>query len=427
LGTNLTEAEFNSELIPFFEAKQRKLASLLPQSHPLEKLTSKMKLVFIDNQAEGEASYLCITENVQKSQYLRDTKPTWEWLGFSSDSFQLPLISISIIDAMRLAFISILIANTKPKNLIDYFGEFLETNYRYLQFWENKKFSRFGIMNLNFNDEHPLFAISAYRVNLIVPKVGILDAGEISDNTAENQKILITTKENLVGYTHFDHIIARSHLTTHFDTSHFVSGIGLFQRVLSLNLGDTIHIVEQLRTTSESDIYDAKKDLATVNLSNGKSFERALRKMLNLCLEPEYERLRIKEQVPNRGRLRVRDYVVINSDSKSSFLRKLLNRGVELLLFEAKNYSKKISTRDLDTFVEYIRENPYFGNFGIILSRLGVSENCDEAFFRKLQADKIIVIVLTEDDLVRMLDYVDSGRSAVDILEDKYVDLILKL
>lgn len=427
MSANLTESEFSSELVPFFEGKQRELASLLPQSHPWKKLTSKMKLVFIDNQAQGKPSYLCITEKVQKSLYLRDTKPAWEWSGFSSDSFQLHYTFISVIDAMRAVFIKIVIAKAKPEHLIAYFRESLETNYRYIQFWESNKFARFGVTNLKFQDEHPLFAISAYRINLIVPKVSTLDAGEISDSTAENQKILITNKKKLIGYTDFDHILTRPHLITHFDTGHFVSGIGLFQRVLGLNLGDTIRIVEELRTTGDSDIYDAKKEIATVNLSDGKAFERALGKLLDLCLEPEYERLRIKDQVPNRGGLRVRDYIVINSDSKSKFLQRLLHSGVELLLFDAKNYSKEISTRDLDTFVEYIRENPYFGNLGIILSRVGVSKNCDEAFFRKLQADNIRVIVLTEDDLARMLDYVDSGRSAVDILEDKYIDLILKL
>jgi len=101
-------------------------------------------------------------------------------------------------------------------------------------------------------------------------------------------------------------------------------------------------------------------------------------------------------------------------------------KNVDFLLFDAKNYSKELTSRDLDTFREYIRKSPFFGNFGIILSRHGASSTCHESIYESLR-DGLKIVVLDQDDLLLMLDYLENGKIPLDVIENKYNELLLQL
>ncbi|HEU5379739.1 MAG TPA: hypothetical protein VFV38_30310, partial [Ktedonobacteraceae bacterium] len=227
------------------------------------------------------------------------------------------------------------------------------------------------------------------------------------------------------GYTNFHEVLGPGNLASDLALSAFLSGIPLYRQVLGKGNEEAFKIVELLQTLTDMRIFQAQQQLVALPFSNGPAFEAYLRTFLTLCFEPHYENLSIREQVPNRGRLRIRDFIIVNNESSSPFLRSLKTKGADFLLFDAKNYAEPLTTREIDTFRQYLHNNPSFGNFGVILSRKGASEHCQESIFRELPTIKIVV--LNEDDLLLMLEHAGTGRSAVAILEEKYNELMLQL
>ncbi len=134
----------------------------------------------------------------------------------------------------------------------------------------------------------------------------------------------------------------------------------------------------------------------------------------------------LQEQVPNRGRIRIRDFVIVNGKGTSHFLQDLKKKKVDFLLFDAKNYAEELTPRDIDTFRMYLAENPVFGNFGIILSRKGASENCRESIFRSLTSNQVKIVVLDQDDLLSMLNEATLSSPSLYTLETKYNDLLME-
>ena len=132
----------------------------------------------------------------------------------------------------------------------------------------------------------------------------------------------------------------------------------------------------------------------------------------------------MQTQVPNRGKLSIKDCVIINHDSTNSFLRMLESKGVELLLFDAKNYKKPLTARAISVFKDYLRANRRYGDFGILLSKSGIAKNCDESIFRDQLTNDLVILVLEEADILRMLDKNDQGGEAADVLRDKYYEFI---
>lgn len=96
------------------------------------------------------------------------------------------------------------------------------------------------------------------------------------------------------------------------------------------------------------------------------------------------------------------------------------------MLFDAKNYAEELTPRDIDTFRMYLAENPVFGNFGIILSRKGASENCRESIFRSLTSNQVKIVVLDQDDLLSMLNEATLSSPSLYTLETKYNDLLME-
>ncbi|MBC8358686.1 MAG: hypothetical protein H8E54_07030, partial [Candidatus Aminicenantes bacterium] len=237
---------------------------------------------------------------------------------------------------------------------------------------------------------------------------------------------LITNKEKIDKYEGFDEILNFNDLAIHFSLFGFTEGIQIYKEITGLNDLQIFSIIDLLKTTGDSEIYDFKKELIYMNLSDGKVLEKYFERFLRLCFGDCYDNLMLKSQVPSRRGLRRRDFIIYNNNSNNPFLKSLENKGIELLLFDSKNYGKKLTTRNIDTFKAYLDENSAFGNFGVILSRRGASSNCQESIFRWLMKHNIKIIVFEQEDILRMLDYLDNGRSPIDVLQQKYMELLFQ-
>ena len=94
-----------------------------------------------------------------------------------------------------------------------------------------------------------------------------------------------------------------------------------------------------------------------------------------------------------------------------------------------RTYRETLKTHHLDTFRNYLIENPNFGNFGIILSRQGASRPCQRHIAEAIHSTHIrpplTIIVLNEEDLLTMLDLAVVNASPLDVIEAKHKELLL--
>lgn len=154
-----------------------------------------------------------------------------------------------------------------------------------------------------------------------------------------------------------------------------------------------------------------------------------MRQFLTICFKPYLPQFELYNQLPDREELIRRDFIIVNNRSTSEFLKYLMRKeGVRFLLFDAKSYEDELAPRDIDTFRRYLNDNPDFGDFGIILSRQGASENCRKSIYKSLASrHPIKIIVLDQDDLMLMLDYALYNGPALNVIETKYNKLSLEL
>lgn len=192
----------------------------------------------------------------------------------------------------------------------------------------------------------------------------------------------------------------------------------LYASAFGAPMNSIFAIVDLLGDEEKRAAFRLSRRLLDIPLSDGKRYEDILKELLCFIFSNCYEQAEIYFQVPNKGRLRIRDIVIDNRDPQNNFLSLLKDSGVHYLLMDAKNYKDPLTPSDIDTFINYIRENKKFGGFGVILSRKGASENLMEQQLRKL-SDNIEVVVLDESDVLEMIDLRALDRDPMSVIKTK--------
>jgi hypothetical protein len=427
-STPLDEDLFFSLVVPAFNEARDELVRILKKDAKLATKLAAMRLVIVDNRATDNRMLFWLTDTYKESCYLYDQHHGMRGIhGYGTSEITMAICDrVSILDALRSVFLGELLSRAKPEDLASYLEKFLRSNYADVQTSHTSAYYLLRVANLEFGVDG-LFTIAAYRRNLVIPLVPVLKAADIPDSSGGNKKILFTTSDDTSGYQGFDRIVDYWGVFTHLTVFTFSYAVPLYQRLTCLDASALYEAVAYLKTTGSMEIFDLKRELATVPLSDGKRFEQCLEKVLETCMQPSYEKFRMKKQVPNRGRLAIRDFIITNDGSTHSFLKMLELRGVQMLLFDAKNYGKKLQQADIDRFKVYLDENRAFGNFGVILSKRGAAKNCDESIFRaSIATHNSIIIVLDESDIFSMLEKVEEGGAGADVLRDKYFQLLMQ-
>ncbi|WP_240416468.1 hypothetical protein [Paenibacillus periandrae] len=170
-----------------------------------------------------------------------------------------------------------------------------------------------------------------------------------------------------------------------------------------------------------------REELLSLPFSDGTAFERFLEVFLTICFHKAYRgKVDIKTQVTNHLETDRRDFQITNKTKcKNEFLRLLKSRdNVDILLFDAKNYKNELAQAELARFRAYLDKNPYFGNFGIVLTREGITNKCKTWLRDYWKDNKVRILVLDERDLLRMLDLYKEGKDSVEVIEEKYNDMV---
>lgn len=165
--------------------------------------------------------------------------------------------------------------------------------------------------------------------------------------------------------------------------------------------------------------------LRSIPYSNGREFEHFVSDFLRSIFGFIYsDSFKMKEQIQNRSKTDRKDFVIENrSTCNNEFLKSLFSLGVKLLLFDAKNYAEKLEKRNVEGFKSYIDDNINYGQFGILITRKGVSDQCRTWIIEK-NKQGVTIVVLTEEDIEKMLDLTLHNQDPIRIVEDKYYDII---
>ncbi len=163
-------------------------------------------------------------------------------------------------------------------------------------------------------------------------------------------------------------------------------------------------------------------ELRKLPSGDGRSYEKLVKRVLDLCLADDFALFVIKEQVRTLNQKRIRDFIIDNRGAKVEFWHEIkILRGIEKILFDAKNYEDKISYTEITSTLRYLKSKA-FGNFMIIVSRRGISD-LEEIIEDYGDEDKV-VLFLDDNDLISMIELKKKGERASLIIENKYYDFL---
>lgn len=100
--------------------------------------------------------------------------------------------------------------------------------------------------------------------------------------------------------------------------------------------------------------------------------------------------------------------------------------GSKYIIFEFKNYSGKVTQKEVYTTVRYLYTKAMRG-IAIIISPNGMDDNGGKACRGVLRDEGKLILSLTNDDLLEMLRMKEDGEDPADFLSDKLDELLIDL
>ena len=300
----LSENDFLTKVVPFFEDIISQLQAILSKSKAWKAFLSKLSLVYINNFSIGQPSYFRIGNNTNESKYLANSKPQ-DLLYYSCihPGVLDDLVYIDMINCLRYVFIKELLSQATPQQLLEYLEWILNFNYKHVVSYPHKKFIYAQFININLL--HDIFAIGMYKVHIFIPLVNGLDAEQvdIEGESEDDIKIVFSNRKNVEDYKNFHQVLGLERLTYHLSEISFVWAANLYKQILKKSHDDVFKIIDLLQTTSDYDLYEMKKDLIHLDVSQGKIFEDYLRRFLTRCFRLHFKDFVLDQQVPNRARI----------------------------------------------------------------------------------------------------------------------------
>jgi len=113
--------------------------------------------------------------------------------------------------------------------------------------------------------------------------------------------------------------------------------------------------------------------------------------------------------------------------SKNEFWKMLLTDfNSRFILFEFKNYNKEITPHEIYTTERYLYQTAN-RNMAIVFSRKGPTENCYKASTGALREYGKLVIHISDDDLIEVLQRMDKGDDPNELLFKKHDEIMISI
>jgi hypothetical protein len=131
-------------------------------------------------------------------------------------------------------------------------------------------------------------------------------------------------------------------------------------------------------------------------------------------------------ELSDSSKVNRRDFIVPNY-SEDGFWRFIRSRyNAEYIVVDAKNYSGKIKKHSVLQISNYLKRQGA-GLFGIIICRKGGDFSCSQTVREIWAIERKLVVILTDDDVTKMLTEKAFGRNPEVVIRQKIEDFRLSL
>lgn len=170
----------------------------------------------------------------------------------------------------------------------------------------------------------------------------------------------------------------------------------------------------------------AKLENCPSGIENWREYEEICSSIVNYLFQNSFRNFQTIIQARNENGLDIKDLIIPNRSITPFWQEVRTDYDARNLVFEFKNYGKKIGKNQLVQTSNYLKKRTY-GRFGLIFCRKGLSKNGIEEQKELLRDDDKLIIVLNDEDLIEMLKQKKGNISAETFLEKLKTELELKI
>lgn len=442
-GNVISIEEHFDRLIKFTEETKNKVVKICSSNTSFVKfirqhnifLSLRMegrKLICAQGIKEGdpELFYNRLPKEIAKCYYTREITNTKEPIDLRHDFLEIWSNFRSLI--VRYYIIPKLV--NKKEYLKVLIKSFAEHTFKW-NFISEGKHPKLIILNYYYVEPDSFWTVNKRDIQILAGQQDDIKDYLISEKSYQNDDLLIFTidlnknsnellkfvvEPNLIDFKRRIYNWKRDTFAFLLDI-HFREMSAFISKIMNLSVQKTYKLGEELSYTLDPQ-HELVQKFRKLDKGIGRKFEELIKKLLDYCFNDEFKPYTLRVQVSNLTKTRRKDFIIDNINPLHVFWNNLLqNRKVEKILFDAKNYSKKLTNRDLSRAKEYL-ENRAYGNFIIIFSRFGIKDLSEIRDFYLLK--KGVMLVLTEEDIIKMIMNKSKGISASNIIAKAYYDFL---
>lgn len=170
----------------------------------------------------------------------------------------------------------------------------------------------------------------------------------------------------------------------------------------------------------------SKLENCPTGIDDWKEYEEICSSIVNYLFQGSFRNFQTIIQARSENGLDIKDLIIPNRSISPFWQEVRVDYNARNLVFEFKNYGKKIGKKQLIQTSNYLKKKTY-GRFGVIFCRKGLSKNGIEEQKELLRDDDKLIIVLNDEDLIAILKQKQLGQSAEILLEKLKTELELKI
>jgi|ERR1043166_2068934 hypothetical protein len=152
-----------------------------------------------------------------------------------------------------------------------------------------------------------------------------------------------------------------------------------------------------------------------------KQYERVCSEILQYIFEGKLKHL--DDQSSTNDGTQIRDTTFRNLRNGDLFLRIFTRFDADIIVFDTKNHIEQITKTEFDLISKY--PNPALGKFAVLISPKGADEASHATQSRLFTVEKKVVLSISNEDLLEMVERKERGENPEDVLEDLLDRLLL--
>lgn len=190
--------------------------------------------------------------------------------------------------------------------------------------------------------------------------------------------------------------------------------------IIILDIANLLYLIQP-----NSDLYQKFEDIEP-GKSQFSKYEKVCTDALKLLFS-DYLSIWEEQQKSNDDLYRFDLICKIKNDVNDDFFSTLNNYfNTKYIIFDFKNYTEQITSKEIYTTEKYLYDKA-LRKVAIIISRKGIDKNALKAIKGSLREQGKVILTLTDDDLLEMINMHYKGDNPTDYLSMKLDKLLIEL